>query len=164
MDQLILGVFAAIGFIVLLLILGTMNQTESPHLRVGIGTHPEPRPIELRPHGDQRAQPRWLEKVKADTGGYFWLPCPLCGENFGGHEWAGTLMTTPTNGTGVCANCTDEAARLSDLMYERAGYVLDMNPPLIYSEARREWVPVRQWINPSRWSGSPALDGATGCE
>lgn len=23
----------------------------------------------------------------ARAGGYFWLPCPLCGVDFGGHEW-----------------------------------------------------------------------------
>lgn len=30
--------------------------------------------------------PRWSHKLYAKTFGYFWLPCPICGEYFGGHE------------------------------------------------------------------------------
>lgn len=29
---------------------------------------------------------RWFHKFYAKTFGYFWLPCPICGEYFGGHE------------------------------------------------------------------------------
>ncbi len=45
--------------------------------------------------------------------GYFWLPCPICGENFGGHEWSGgtSLMTSINTGRGVCSNCKEEAKR-----------------------------------------------------
>lgn len=30
--------------------------------------------------------PRWMHKAWAHIAGYFWLPCPHCGEMFGGHE------------------------------------------------------------------------------
>jgi len=30
---------------------------------------------------------RYLNKIYAKFFGYFWLPCPLCGQMFGGHEW-----------------------------------------------------------------------------
>ena len=30
--------------------------------------------------------PRWMHKMYAKVFGYFWLPCPICGEYFGGHE------------------------------------------------------------------------------
>lgn len=30
--------------------------------------------------------PRWLHRLYAWAGGYFWLPCPHCGRHFGGHE------------------------------------------------------------------------------
>lgn len=30
--------------------------------------------------------PRWVHRLYAWTSGYFWLPCPICGEMFGGHE------------------------------------------------------------------------------
>lgn len=29
---------------------------------------------------------RTLNKLYANFLGYFWLPCPLCGQMFGGHE------------------------------------------------------------------------------
>ena len=29
-------------------------------------------------------RPRWVEGLIALFGGYFWLPCPLCKESFGG--------------------------------------------------------------------------------
>jgi hypothetical protein len=29
---------------------------------------------------------RLLERLRAWFGGYFWLPCPICGRMFGGHE------------------------------------------------------------------------------
>jgi hypothetical protein len=29
---------------------------------------------------------RWMHKLYAKVFGYFWLPCPVCGEYFGGHE------------------------------------------------------------------------------
>jgi hypothetical protein len=29
---------------------------------------------------------RWLHKTYANVMGYFWIPCPSCGEMFGGHE------------------------------------------------------------------------------
>lgn len=32
-------------------------------------------------------RPRWLNRIYARLLGYFWLPCPLCVEPFGGHEW-----------------------------------------------------------------------------
>lgn len=64
---------------------------------------------------DKRKQPRWLQQLRAYLGAYFWLPCPICGEYFGGHEWGDrdTLWETPGEGTGVCANCGDEARRRS---------------------------------------------------
>ncbi len=37
--------------------------------------------------------PRWCHRVYAWFAGYFWLPCPVCGQMFGGHEWvAGDLV------------------------------------------------------------------------
>lgn len=29
---------------------------------------------------------RTLNRIYAFLFGYFWLPCPICGKNFGGHE------------------------------------------------------------------------------
>lgn len=58
--------------------------------------------------------PRWLHESWANFAGYFWLPCPLCGEYFGGHEWKvgspnHSIMTSWNTGSGVCPNCHDAA-------------------------------------------------------
>jgi hypothetical protein len=48
----------------------------------------------------------WFEKLKANMGGYFWLPCPMCGKMFGGHE-KGTDMYDPVDlfrGRMTCAD------------------------------------------------------------
>lgn len=53
--------------------------------------------------------------IKAHLCGYFWLPCPICGNNFGGHEWelGNSLNISPTIGMGVCPDCHDEAKELN---------------------------------------------------
>jgi hypothetical protein len=33
-----------------------------------------------------RERPRWGAHIRAYLGGYFWLPCRVCGRMFGGHE------------------------------------------------------------------------------
>lgn len=46
---------------------------------------------------------RWLNKWYANWFGYFWLPCPLCGEFFGGHE--GIFVGLRGNQKAVCSEC-----------------------------------------------------------
>lgn len=65
---------------------------------------------------DKRKRPRWLQRFWAWLNSYFWLPCPLCGEYFGGHEWAGTLQLDASRGKGVCVNCVISAARRNEQM------------------------------------------------
>lgn len=58
--------------------------------------------------------PKCVRKAAAFSGGYFWLPCPICGEEFGGHEWKdprAVLKTSPHEGWGVCSDCIEEAQR-----------------------------------------------------
>jgi len=64
---------------------------------------------------DLRKKPRWLQKWYANLRGYFWLPCPLCGEYFGGHEWrtGDYLFYSDRNASGVCPNCGEKAKQLS---------------------------------------------------
>lgn len=58
--------------------------------------------------------PRRLHELFAKLNGYFWLPCPLCGELFGGHEWRdidGKPAEIPDpdhagRGIGICPACT----------------------------------------------------------
>lgn len=58
---------------------------------------------------------RWLHRWYAAVGGFFWLPCPLCGVHFGGHEWrpvGGRLASVPdpcgpsNMSVGICPRCT----------------------------------------------------------
>lgn len=59
--------------------------------------------------------PRWLNCLYAHLMGYLWLPCPICGEKFGGHEWrtdlGHILYTTVNSGIAICPNleCVIEA-------------------------------------------------------
>lgn len=60
----------------------------------------------------QSLLPRWMHCVYAAVLGYFWLPCPICGRNFGGHEWKeaghtlwGPFTGTGRKGTGTCRAC-----------------------------------------------------------
>lgn len=68
--------------------------------------------------------PRALNKIWAHIFGYFWLPCPLCGRNFGGHEWREPTPSIPTStcrAKGVCprSECVKEARRLTREFYDR---------------------------------------------
>ena len=62
---------------------------------------------------------RGLQHWYADTHNYFWLPCPLCGEPHGGHEWRGYSPSSipvpdePGLSTGICYRpaCVAEATR-----------------------------------------------------
>ncbi len=56
---------------------------------------------------------RMIAKLVANVGGYFWLPCPCCGEFFGGHEIRsvdGHRDSIPTREAGIasciCRSCT----------------------------------------------------------
>ena len=57
--------------------------------------------------------PRAAHKIWAHLAGYFWIPCPLCGERFGGHEWLEPYHGIPTNNPGVthgvCNDCVGDA-------------------------------------------------------
>lgn len=61
--------------------------------------------------------PRWLHKLYAKMFGYFWLPCPVCGKPFGGHEhvWTEVLEgdgDAPSNGRIVCSYQCGAIARV----------------------------------------------------
>lgn len=58
--------------------------------------------------------PRWWHRLRAEIGGYFWLPCPLCGKEFGGHEWThgAGIHSIPLGSSyhsqGICPRCAKE--------------------------------------------------------
>ena len=60
--------------------------------------------------------PRFLHRWYACLMGYFWLPCPLCREYFGGHEWTNWQQGhgvpdphTPGVKHGICNACATKA-------------------------------------------------------
>lgn len=48
-----------------------------------------------------------MHRLYAYLFGYFWLPCPKCGQMFGGHEWgSGTVETEDFNvRRAICPDC-----------------------------------------------------------
>ena len=61
---------------------------------------------------------RFLHKCYARVFGYFWLPSPICGENFGGHEllnsaWGPGVLAEDGRAYCTCPkqSCHDEAQR-----------------------------------------------------
>ena len=55
---------------------------------------------------------RSLHRFYAFIMGYFWLPCPLCGGHFGGHEWTNCdgipKPDEPGIKLGICNDCAQE--------------------------------------------------------
>jgi hypothetical protein len=69
---------------------------------------------------DLRKRPRWREHLYALLHGYYWLPCPICGEPHGGHEKNnGDWYQGQGGGFVVCANCAAEGLIRSSFSIER---------------------------------------------
>lgn len=63
--------------------------------------------------GDVSAFARMLT---AKIFGYFWLPCPICGEFFGGFETGNGHVTLPDGANKVCCKkCDYEAGKIAIL-------------------------------------------------
>lgn len=77
---------------------------------------------------------RTRRMLAASLRGYFWMPCPLCGEEFGGHEWVGRI-SLPAEGQGmtqgICPACELDLGLQALAMCERDGH----QPMSVLSEA-----------------------------
>lgn len=67
----------------------------------------------IRSEGEGRhqvADERDYQRRYARQHGYFWLPCHLCGQEFGGHEAWGSLPKPgfDSQSEGICPQCTKE--------------------------------------------------------
>jgi len=54
---------------------------------------------------------RW-NRIRAFVCGYYWLPCPNCGQMYGGHEMGGGTLyheggPTWAKGTCLCPDCPE---------------------------------------------------------
>lgn len=95
-----------------------------------------------------RLKHRWWARFRAAIGGYFFLPCPICGEMFGGHEWKGGSIYpypgSPGHGVGICPACNREGRDETDSqIYKMAGVL-----PRLYvpegDDPRKHMAPV-EW-------------------
>jgi C4-type Zn-finger protein len=75
---------------------------------------------------------RWLHKLYANMFGYFWLECPVCSKEFGGHEhvWTTPLISDNGHAYVVCSHeCGLKAQGINDsrgrLWPERIGGYAD---------------------------------------
>lgn len=57
---------------------------------------------------------RVLAWLRAFIGGHFWLPCPRCGRNFGGHEEGGGVIYRGTSGSICCPLCPGDSGFFID--------------------------------------------------
>ncbi len=82
---------------------------------------------------DKRRQPRDEQERIAKSTEKFWLPCPLCNELFGGHEWSAnsSIMYCDGAGAGVCDNCTEEAHRINEINADWVRKIIFLNSPIV---------------------------------
>ena len=64
-------------------------------------------------------KPRFINQFYAFVCGYFWLPCPLCGRMYGGHECTESVPTTIHSGKMVCSLCSEEARQITRKFYSQ---------------------------------------------
>lgn len=62
---------------------------------------------------------RWrrLHQLYAFLLGFYWLPCPLCGREYGGHEHGADIpdpARPPYGGLMICSQCTITRNREAD--------------------------------------------------
>lgn len=59
---------------------------------------------------------RAWNRLYANMLGFFWVPCPSCGKEFGGHEWVtesehkSSLALGGGKGAAICPECTMDGA------------------------------------------------------
>jgi hypothetical protein len=73
---------------------------------------------------------RLIQRAYAKVHGFFWLPCPVCGREFGGHEWAdvdGLPSMVPDDrdpalSHGICPDCTMQGYGYPHRWFERGEF------------------------------------------
>jgi hypothetical protein len=66
-------------------------------------------------------RPRIINRIYAKMNHFFWLPCDICGEYYGGHEWKDDHTVTcqrTGRGRGVCPKktCKEEADAINKII------------------------------------------------
>src|SRR6266446_1757418 len=77
---------------------------------------------------------RVLNWLYARWHAYYWVPCPICGQMYGGHEAkGGTLWTHGGGGQAVCPDCADAPA-LHRANIERFEHGMICDAPVLEGE------------------------------
>lgn len=91
---------------------------------------------------------RLLEKAKAHAGGYFWLPCDICGEPFGGHEKPnGWLLRSPGRSTMTCPDCPGYWMEQDGRYVQLAPTLTESGPTLMVVTGSTDWKNPKSWPN-----------------
>lgn len=118
--------------------------------------------------------PRQLHRAYARLLGYFWLPCPSCGREFGGHEVVVSSFSVDRVGEQrrtLCPDCTRvKSVRDAISLGYRHGLdiarITDMSSARVYpilARLERDGVIVSGWESgpyPRRRYYRPATEGA----
>ena len=86
--------------------------------------------------------PRFMHKIYANINGYYWLPCIICGEYHGGHEYdikkSGVLYTRYCSYTITCHKCKSIADRLNALYFKRQDLLRVLRGRIIVQNCKPE--------------------------
>jgi len=90
--------------------------------------------------------PTFIRRYQARVGGYFWLPCPQCGEMFGGHECGSVHVQMRGSGRILCRWCAPRRK-----LYRVTQYCTGIGPdsPCTHDGAVNAWL----GFSPFGWAG-----------
>lgn len=71
-----------------------------------------------------RIVPRFLVRFVAFLLGYFYLPCPMCGEDFAGFETSRRVHMPMGSGRGYCVCSRPECEQMTIVRNERMRFPL----------------------------------------
>ena len=77
---------------------------------------------------------RRFHRYYANAFGYFWLPCPICGENYGGHEWKNHNVGIATERAGVTKGMCNECAKRFEAKHPPGSQII------VDGETGKSWV------------------------
>lgn len=87
---------------------------------------------------------RWIAtraaaRSEAAARGLFWLPCPLCGVEFGGHEWEhdATIPASASQNRAICPPCAEELRDVFRPVCDDHGHTYETATVVTYPEAEK---------------------------
>lgn len=88
-----------------------------------------------------RPRGRLRERLYASRHGYFWLPCDVCGQHFGGHErGGGTILHDWQRSSITCPRCPGNWIKRGE-RYVQLAVVLNVDgmPQIMEVYGSSEW-------------------------